>query len=79
MLKEISRIALMAIKIFIIILIIGMVLPLLLNMILELLPLKNTIDSPHGNSTFVMTLYYSKKNFVYYLKEILLYFFTLHG
>lgn len=79
MLKEISRIALMAIKIFIIILFIGMVLPLLLNMILELLPLKNTIDSPHGNSTFVMTLYYSKKSFVYYLKEILLYFFTLHG
>ncbi|WP_202710890.1 hypothetical protein [Sporosalibacterium faouarense] len=67
----------MSFKIFILLLIIGIILPHLINMFLELLPMRNTIDNPKDNSTLVMKPLVVKNDIRYNLRKIIYQFISL--
>jgi len=64
-------------KIFLILLIIGIILPTVINQILGLLIIEDYNNSPVENSTFVMSYSLFKEDFSFYLRRILLWYICI--
>lgn len=74
---EIIKIMLMIFRILILLMLIWCIIPYLIERVLEIFQFKHIIKPPKGNSVLVMSYHIFKKNFIYYLRRIILLYFKI--
>ncbi len=76
-LNKTSEMVLLTLRIFIVLLIIGIIMPYIMNLVLEMLPLTDTYDPPKRNSTYVISRNFRKKAFLFYFRKMTKLYFSL--
>lgn len=72
-----KRLVLLFLRIFFILILIGVVFPHLVNKLIGILKLNGNANMPKGNSTLVISFNYFKSIFLYYLDKIINFYFNI--